>query len=219
MDIKKEIINTLQNLLGVYLGKIYSDTELKISSKEVGGKVEKINADGTLSPVEDGEYVMADIAFNVKDGVIESIVGEDIPTEVVAEEVPTEDIPTTGSTVSDTVEVVAEDVPVEDVPAEDIQVEDEEDTRVAELETKVSAMEKMLEEIMTALQLAKEEKLEPTKVVEVFSTEMKQLNKAIETIIKTPVEFSKIDKSFNAENEKQDRMLALTSMISGFNKK
>lgn len=87
--IKQTIIDTLSKLLGKNeevkeevkeeikeekMEKVYSDAELNISAKEVGGKVELVNADGTLAPAPDGEYKMQDgFSFTCQGGQIAAI--------------------------------------------------------------------------------------------------------------------------------------------------
>lgn len=63
-----------------------SSSDYKIESREVGAKVEIIDADGTLVSAPDGEYEFEDgFKFIVKDGVIESIEGEVEAPEVEVE--------------------------------------------------------------------------------------------------------------------------------------
>lgn len=58
-------------------GKKWTESELQISQREVGGKVELIDGEGKLQPAPDGEYEMADsFKFTVKDGQISAIEGE-----------------------------------------------------------------------------------------------------------------------------------------------
>lgn len=211
MSIKKQLIQTLQNLVGVYFGKVYSDSELKVSAKEVGGKVEKVAADGSLEPAEDGDYVMTDgFSFTVKDGQIVSIVGqEEQPVEeVAAEETPAEDL----SEVQ--VEVPAEEssdeTPAEDLPESNPEM-DAMKQQVAKMEERLSAIEEMLNQMMM-------QKESDNQAIEQFNKTVAELNDNIKTLAKVPVEFSKTNKTPKAEEVKQDKMIELANIFSGLKK-
>lgn len=202
MNIKKEMIKTFKNLLGLYFEKVYTDSEMKISDKSVGSKVEMIGADGSLSDAPDGDYVMDNgFSFTVKDGMIESIVGEEAPVEAKEEDVPAEDeeVP------ADEEEVKAEDVPVEEeVPAEDAP--DEMDARVKALEDKVAELLDMIAGMV-------EQKMEADKAVEAFTAEVKSLNENIQLLAKVPVEFSKTNTKKVVEESKEEQLFNVAKLI------
>lgn len=197
MNIKKEMIKTFKNLLGVYFGKVYTSGELKISDKVVGGKVEMIQADGSLAPAEDGDYVMDNgFSFTVKDGMIESIVGEEAPAEVAPVEEAVADAP-------------AVDAPVEETPAE----ENTEDTTVADLTARVDAMEKQVADLVAKIDGMNAQKLESDKTIEAFTAEVKSLNDNIQLLAKVPVQFSKTNKSNVVEETKEEQLFSIAKMI------
>lgn len=133
---KKEIVVQLKKMLGLFneeaeanLAKIYQEDEIKISAFEVGGKVELIDGNGELTVAPDGDYELADGSkFSVKDGLIESIEGQEAPEESTTEDV----------------EVVAEEAPAEEAPQEDSKVAELE-AKVARLETEIAEIKKLLE--------------------------------------------------------------------------
>ncbi len=202
MNIKSELIKTFKNLMGVYFGKVYSSSELNISDKSVGGKVELIQADGTLAPAPDGDYVMDNgFSFTVKDGLISSIVGEQ---PVQAEETPVEAAaPTSGDTVTPTEDPAEEADPAD--PAKDIK----------ELEDRVTVLEQQMAECMAMCQDMSKQKMESEKSIEAFTKEVKQLNDNIQILAKVPVEFSKTNKSVVVEETKEDQLFSIAKMIGG----
>lgn len=64
---------------------VLDENKVKISDKIIGGTVEVINDDETLSPATDGYYQVGDFKFIVKDGVISEII-EEIDGEFEGEE-------------------------------------------------------------------------------------------------------------------------------------
>jgi hypothetical protein len=213
MSLKKELIKTFQNLLGVYFGKVYSDSELKVSSMEVGSKVESINADGTLSDVEDGDYVMENgTAFTTKDSMIVSIEGQEPVAPVEAEvEVTVEDesiepivedeVPASGTTEVEVIEPVEEEDMEDEMEA---RVKTLEDT-IASLVEKVAAMEAKEAETLSAI----------TK----FNSEVETLNSNIKTLAKVPVQFTKTNNKNIVNDNKEEKMLDLARILGGVTKK
>ena len=192
-NVKSEIMNTLKKILGFYEEKkvedfkVYSDSEIKISDKAVGGKVELVDADGNLSDAPDGDYEMDNgFKFTVKGGVIASIEGEEKPKE---------DAP---------VEADATDTPVEDAPAED--------SKYAELEARVTALEQAVADMNSSVQAAatKED-------LGAFTKEVETLNSNIQLLAKVPVEFSQTTKNNTVKESKEDKLLALAKMIGSKN--
>src|SRR5690348_2950449 len=74
--VKDEIKKTLNMVNEDSFEENQPAPELQISELVVGGKVEVINSDGSLSPAPDGTYKVDDNEIEVKDGLIESINGE-----------------------------------------------------------------------------------------------------------------------------------------------
>ena len=200
MNIKKELISTFKNLLGVYFGKVYSDSELKISDKSVGGKVEQINSDGSLTPVEDGDFVMQDgFSFTVKGGVIESIVGQEKVVEQAVEDDTKPEVETPAEEATETPEQEAED-----------------ETKVDE---RLTAVEQAVAEIKAMLDSMKMEKMESAKAIETFTATVKELNTNIQTLAKVPVEFSKTNKTASVEESKEEKLFAVARMFGSIGKK
>lgn len=232
MNIKKDLIGAFKNLLGLYFSKVYTKDELKISDKSIGGKVELVQGDGSLSPAPDGEYVMDDgYAFTIKDGMISSVVGED-PVEVEVEssdspadvetEVVAEIDTTTGSTkcaigepeiTEPSVDPAEVESPAEEADPVDVT---EMEARLDALESKMNECMDMCKGLMDSMNMEKES---ASQAIEAFNREVKQLNENILTLAKVPVEFSKTNKKPVIEDSKNDEMLELVRMIGGFNKK
>jgi hypothetical protein len=190
MNIKKEMVKTFKNLLGVYFGKVYTADEIKISDKVVGGKVEQVQADGSLTPIPDGDYVMEDgFSFTTKDGVITSIVGEDAPVE-------------------DTTDVKAGDTPTEEAaPA---------NSDTTDLEQRLTALEDQVKQILDSMNM---EKQSSAQAIEAFTKEVKSLNDNIQELAKVPVEFSKINKNKVVEESREEKLFNVAKLIGGLNSK
>lgn len=205
MSIKKELIKALKSLTAIYFGKVYTPDELKVSAKEIGGKVEMIQADGTLAPAPDGEYAMEDgTSFTVKDGVIETLVGQDAPANDMAE-VPAE----VDAAIVDAPEATPES------PAEDTSPEDAVDmeARISALEGSIAELAKKLDECMANMGNMESQKLESAKEIEAFNKTVQELNTNIQTLAKVPVEFSKTNKKVVVEETKQDQLFELAKLI------
>ena len=73
-QLKKELLKALKTLK-LEGDKVYDPSELNISARELGGKVELIQGDDTLATAPDGDYTLSDgFKFTVKDGLIASII-------------------------------------------------------------------------------------------------------------------------------------------------
>jgi hypothetical protein len=207
MSIKTELVKTLQNLMNVYFGKVYTDSELKVSAKEVGSKVEIISADGSLQDAPDGDYVMTDgFSFSVKDGLIVSIVGQEAP---VVEEVEAGDENEKASGSTETIEVKSED---------EIETEPEVDSEMEAMKEKVVSLEQRLasiEEMLLQMQMQKES---DTKAIEQFNTTVSELNSHIKTLAKVPVEFTKTSRTPQVEEDKTSKLSKLAEIFAS-NKK
>jgi uncharacterized coiled-coil protein SlyX len=208
MSIKAQIVDTLKNLLGVYaeekFDKTYSASDLKISDKSVGGKVEIIGGDGTLSPAPDGEYTFEDgNEYQVKDGLITNIV-KDSPEEDKAEgemqSKPEEGTPAEEST---------------ETPEEEAGEDAEEDAamqaltqKVAELESKMADMQQQLEALSGSQQMAASKR-----DVDHFSKQVQELNDTIKKLAKIPAEFSKANDNIKVKESKEEKLLEVAMML------
>lgn len=106
---------------------------VNISERVVGGKVEVIAADGTLSPLPNGSYELSDgFKFVVVDGFITELI-EDAP-EVDLSEDPDPEEP-----------------PVEDEPAPE-SLETETDARLTEIENRIAGIETSVADIARAVE-------------------------------------------------------------------
>jgi uncharacterized coiled-coil protein SlyX len=201
MSLKIELAKTFKNLLSQYFGQVYTEAQIKVSDKVVGGVVEMISADGTLSPATDGDYVMDNgFSFTVKDGVILSIVGE----EPVIEDMTNHTDPTmTGETKMD----ITEDVKTVESSLFDLynQVMGQED-KIKYLEEKVASMEDMLQTMHST-------SMESEKTIATFNKVVDELNKNIKTLASVPVEFSKVDNTIKNNEEKQEKLNFLVNLI------
>lgn len=203
MNLRKELVALAQNILGAFK-KTYSESDMKISEKVIGGKVEFILPDGELAPVEDGEYDFNGFVFTCKDGQITAIQGQDAP----AEEVPVE-----AAAPAEEVETPAEDA----TPTEEVPEEPKEDPRIPEMEAKITELESKLTEVLDMLKgqsMAQATEMEAqTKAIEVFSATVKELNEKISILAKVPVQFSKTNNSVSAEESKAEKLSVLAGII------
>ncbi len=161
----------------------------KISVKEIGQKVEVVNADGQLEDAPDGSYEFEDgFKFTVKDGLLTEINGN---TDAPVEEVPVE----------------TADVPVEDAPVEVPVEEGPSDMDV--LKEKVDELTKELESIKQAISsFSTEESMKES------MNEIKDYFKNIfEKFAEVPAEPSKVIKNNVAkDNERRKFELFIASL-------
>ena len=202
-ELLKSVASSFKNLIGVLSMDVPAE-QIKISDKVVGGKVEMISADGSLSPIEDGDYKVGDFEFTVKDGLIVSIVGVE---EVVAEETKVEEV-TTGKTEDDKSEVKAEDA----------VVVDEKDITIEAFLERLSVIETRLTDLETGLGEMKDAKVDSDEALNKFHAEVKGLNENIIKLAKIPVEFSKVNTTPVYKESKEDKMMDLACMLGKINK-
>jgi len=149
--------------------KVYQDSELNISEKQVGGKVELIQEDGSLAAIPDGEYELeSGDKFDVKDGFIVKWNDE---TEAPAQ--PQEEMST-------------EDTPVDEPKQEDWKAE------VVALKAETEALKQMIEELKASIgaKSAQEQAMS-----EQFSNQLNELNESIKVLSTMPAEFSRTSTS------------------------
>lgn len=199
-QIKNELAKTLNYLLGrenfAETPKVYQPDEINISERVIGGKVELVNSDGTLSPIEDGDYELSDgFKFSVKDGLISAIEGEE---SIQA----SEDMA---------------DAPVVEEPNNDSDIKASiEELRVLteELKSEVDTMKAALDELKAAnADTANKD------AIENFRKELSTLNETIISIANTPAEFSKTTKSQIAKDVNDKKLSDLSNIISQINNK
>ncbi|RZK45904.1 MAG: hypothetical protein EOO97_00275 [Pedobacter sp.] len=198
MNLIERWFRSAKQIMSEYVAdKTWTDAELKISQREVGGVVELIDGEGNLSQAPDGEYTMEDgFQFTVKDGQIEAIAGEDKP----AEEAPAD-------------EVKAEDVPTEDAPAEDVAADPNKEVedlkaQVADLEAKLTALIGEVEAIKASTEVAatKEDVAEYSKAVT-------ELNSTIQKLAKVPVQFAKTNQTNEVKDQQEQRKSDLAVIL------
>jgi uncharacterized coiled-coil protein SlyX len=199
MSLKIELAKTFKNLLSQYFGQVYTEAQIKVSDKVVGGVVEMISTDGTLSPAADGDYVMEDgFTFTVKDGKIISIVGEEPVVEDMTAPTPT-------PVVTETPTELVEDVPVEPTPME---------KQVAYMEEKLRSLEEKIAMIEETLKGMTSASMESEKTIATFNKVVEELNKNIKTLASVPVEFSKVDSSVKNNEDKQEKLNNLVTILN-----
>ncbi|WP_322518625.1 hypothetical protein U0033_28145 [Chitinophaga sancti] len=186
-ELKKELLKALTNLKTEKFDGVYSSDQLNISDRVVGGKVELINADGSLNVAPDGDYELEDgFKFTVKDGVIASIEGEEQPEEL-ANETPTEDTPAPDDN---------------KVAIEELQKE------TAAIKAEVESIKEILAQLTGSVSdsATKEE-------MQKFSKEVKTLTDTINKVAKLPAEFSKTTKSTKTKTDNHDKLMDVIKLM------
>lgn len=171
-------------------GKTYSDDQLKISDRVIGGKVEMVNADGSLSQIEDGSFCMTDgFCFSTRQGLIDNIEGQEAMAKK-AEAPISGDTAVSASTAPDAVTTD----PTDDDAAED-----------SDLADRVTQLEGIVSQLVQALTMSKTNEAKLSSQIkeakEAHSKEVGELNEKFGKLIKTPVQASKTSIQVN-KNEK-----------------
>lgn len=203
MDLKKikMELSKIFASLNMATDKIWNESELKISDKGVGGSVELINADSTLSPVEDGDYVMEDgTKFQVKAGLITNWNGE---TEKPA----TDDTAMTDTPADEAAET----------PADEVAEEDETDKIIAEMQTAIDEQAKEIEALKTSIEEIKSNFSSKEDVAN-FSKQLEGLNSTLKTIAGIPAEFSKTSNSITIKDSQEDKRNDLARVFAELKK-
>jgi hypothetical protein len=180
----KNIIAEVQKTMAVLAGFSSEPSDLKVSDMVIGGKVEMVNSDGSLSPAQDGEYTIDNDVIVVKDGLIVSINGE---TETnPRDEAPKQE------------ENLAEDAPVDEpVKQDDLKAE------VEALKAETENIKAMVEELKAALASKNEAE---QKMSADFAAEIAALNETLKIVATTPAEFSKTSTNNVVKDSKEDKM-------------
>lgn len=205
MNIKEEFLKAYKNFVGATGGeKIYSPSELKISENSVGGTVEIINPDKTLSPAPDGTYKLADGAiYTVKDSKIESIEGEDEPQDDAVQAAA--DAPAEGSPAEEETET----------PAEEKAEDAEEDTIIANLQQTVSDLTDKVDGLVAAVaELSASNMKEQKEALAAFNSELNQVKEHVKFMAKIPLEASKTSKSNVVKDEREKQMFELGKLFN-----
>ena len=168
-----------------------SEPEIKVSEMVVGGKVEMVNTDDSLSDAPDGEYTVDKDVIVVKDGQIVSINGE-TETKPVEEE------------------QAADDVPTED-PAK-------EDNSMAELKAEVDALKAETETLKAAVEELKGAMVKDEAMSAEFTAQLNTLNETMKAIAVMPAEFSKTSTNTVVKDSKDDKIKAYAKILAS-NKK
>jgi len=216
--IKVEILKSLKSIIGHYASeKVWSSDEIKISEQAVGGKVEIVNPDGSLTDAPDGDYVMDNgFSFTVKDSMISVIEGE-APEQGASGQPANEGDKSKGGVVEENpgglTQAATDNV---DTPAKEETPEEEKtetpdfealEERVITLEQTVADMQAVIEGLKTAPVAATKED------VDSFSKEVSDLHATIKQLAKVPVEFSKTTQNNTVKESKEDKLLQLARIM------
>jgi len=161
-----------------------ASSDFKIETREVGAKVEVVDADGNLVAAPDGSYEFEDgFKFTVKDGVIASIEGEDMPQEEV--------------------EVEAGNKKDWEKMAEDWQVQSD------AMKAEIDALKKEIEDIKSMMGgMPSQEKM--SQEIESIKTEFKSV---FEKFSQIPAEPSKVNKNQVAREEEYRKFQEFLSTL------
>jgi len=195
-QIKEELAKTLSYLTGTqkFEGetKIYQPEEINISERAIGGKVEMVNTDGTLSAMPDGAIELSDgFKCTIKDGLITAIEGE----EAIAEQS----------------EEMADEAPAEE-PKSDSSAIDEMKKITDELREEINVMKAALDELKASMSdtANKDE-------VANFNKQFSDLNETIKKVVSAPAEFSKTTKSNVAKDKNEQGKIELARIFKNLN--
>lgn len=162
----KKALTELAEEMGNDFQKVQS-ADYKIANREVGQKVEVVAPDESLTNAPDGSYEFEDgFKFTVKDGLIESIEGQETPKEEEPKE-----------------EQAAVETPVEDKKegqADPKELEDLKST-VADLQKQIDEIKSMFSNVPTAESMSKE-----------FEEIKLEFKSVFEKFTKIPAEESKV---------------------------
>lgn len=182
------VINKIKEELKKTLGLLNNDgtqPQIQVSDMVVGGKVEVVNPDGTLSPAPDGEYTVDKDVIEVKDGQITSVNG--------AEETAPAD----------------KKAPEEKMAAPDMQSE------IDALKAETESLKAAIAELKKAIEDDKaEDAAEDQKMSAEFSKQISDLNETLKVLAAMPSEFSKTNQSPIVQDVKEAKILAASNLWS-----
>lgn len=158
----------------------------------IGTAVSTSTSDGS-EPAADGDYKLANgVEISVKDGVISEVISEG---DAVIEDSPAE-------------ELADAEVPAEDA-VEDAPIEDEKPSEVAELKSKISELEAEIAKLKEGFSA-----LPNNETMEAFTAQLVAFQSAIEILATTPAEFTKVDRSVEAKDNKANKLNALAGIMN-----
>lgn len=202
----KELKNELIKTLGLLKQENLADDEqsnptsldvsaVQISDKAVGGKVELINADGSLSVAPDGEYILSDgFHFIVKDGLISEVIDDSTDAN--------EDMADDSNEGGDSADAAPEnDDEIKQAIAQNQQA-------ISDLQKEIDAIKQLLEQLSGNVNVAasKED-------VDKFKSEVVKLNETIVKLAKLPVENTKVNNSTVAKDKKDAKIMDFIKTI------
>ena len=189
MNLATKIKEELKKTLGMLLAD-NTQPQLQISDMVVGGKVEIINPDGTLSPAPNGEYTVDKDAIEVKDGQITSVNG-------VEEKAPTD---------NKTPEEKLADTPV-DNSSTDLKAQ------VDALKVETTDLKAAIEELKNSIATDKaEDDAEDKKMSAHLSKQFNDLNETLKFLANLPGEFSKTNQSPIEKDVKESKILTASTL-------
>jgi len=205
-QIKDELKKTLKLLLAD------QSQQLQISDLSVGGKVEIINADGSLSPAPDGEYQVDDNSIVVKDGQIVSVNGQtDGNTNPDGDSNPVQE-----EMKNPTPETPAEEAA--ETPADDAKEENDTTNKLESMQAEIDALKAIVKSWQDAQTEKDAKDASEQKMSADVVNELNTLNQTIKTLIGIPAEFSKTSKSNIVADSKDEKLKEYARIIAATKK-
>lgn len=176
-------------------------TEVQISDRSVGGKVELIGTDGTLSPIPDGTYVLSDdFKFTVAGGFITAI--GDVEVVAAATE-PTEEEKKTAEGVA----AAAAPAPAAITPEE----ADEIRANLQQVNTRIDEVMNAITELKSALTATGTSATLAAQSYDKLTGEIVKLNEHLE---KEPITPSRTNLKEEKENKKNEQAANLATALN-----
>jgi hypothetical protein len=192
MTVYQKIKEALSNALK-FAEETHKESELQISEVALGGKVELVNPDGTLSPAPDGEYTVGENTFTVRDGFIVELNGEK------ADEQPKDETPSENSKPE---QEMAEE-PKQGNPAQ------EQPNEIADLKAQLEAQAQAIEELKQAIASMQEaigqNETKESEMSAQFSNQLTELNDTLKQLAAMPAEFSKTNTSNRTKDSNKQK--------------
>lgn len=194
-EVKEALVNFLSDLKSKEsFDKVYSNSEIKVSDKVVGAKVELIGKDGALSPAPDGDYQLEDgTKFTVKDSMIDSIEGEEMAQE-----------PVEGNPAEEATETPKEEAQED---AEMVAMKQS----IADLQAEIATLKSTVEELKNG-SASKEDATQ-------FGKQLQDLTDTIKALANIPAEFSKTNNKPSVKDEKEEKMNDLARVFASLKTK
>lgn len=185
--------------------KVWADSELNISNKEVGGKVEIIDADGNLQDAPDGEYKMEDgTVLTVKDGLIAEIESADQEDAEKSEEDMAAADPEQSADDAEGKEDAAEgDTDKEDEAADKALLDE-----IQSLKQSIADLTSLITGVQN-----KQQDMASQKEVNELKLSVESLNGNIIKLAKIPVENSKTSKKAEVKDDKEAKLIEFAKAL------